>query len=128
MTRCQHIKVPAVGQKSTVNADMSLNVPNHPINAYIAGDGTDLDNTAVMLKVEEAAAAKVYGSQRTIQWMEVFAGEKATRISGPGQWLHEETLQAVRDYVVSILGPLTLPAGAGVRSLNVALRAVPTGA
>ncbi len=122
MTSYQHITVPAVGQKITVNADMSLNVPNHPIIPYIEGDGTGLDITPVMLKVVDAAVEKVYGGQRKIQWMEVFAGEKATRIYGPDVWLPEETLQAVRDYVVSIKGPLTTPVGGGIRSLNVALR------
>ena len=122
MTSYQHITVPAVGQKITVNADMSLNVPNPPIIPYIEGDGTGLDITPVMLKVVDAAVEKVYGGQRKIQWMEVFAGEKATRIYGPDVWLPEETLQAVRDYVVSIKGPLTTPVGGGIRSLNVALR------
>ena len=122
MTSYQHITVPAVGQKITVNADMSLNVPNHPIIPYIEGDGTGMDITPVMLKVVDAAVEKVYGGQRKIQWMEVFAGEKATRIYGPDVWLPEETLQAVRDYVVSIKGPLTTPVGGGIRSLNVALR------
>ena len=115
MTSYQHITVPAVGQKITVNAAMSLNVPNHPIIPYIEGDGTGLDITPVMLKVVDAAVEKVYGGQRKIQWMEVFAGEKATRIYGPDVWLPEETLQAVRDYVVSIKGPLTTPGGGGIR-------------
>ena len=122
MTHYQHIKVPAEGQKITVNADMSLNVPDQPIIPYIEGDGTGLDITPVMLKVVDAAVAKSYGGRRKIQWMEVFAGEKATRIYGPDVWLPEETLDAVRDYVVSIKGPLTTPVGGGIRSLNVALR------
>ena len=122
MTHYQHIKVPAEGQKITVNADMSLNVPDQPIIPYIEGDGTGLDITPVMLKVVDAAVEKSYGGRRKIQWMEVFAGEKATRIYGPDVWLPEETLDAVRDYVVSIKGPLTTPVGGGIRSLNVALR------
>ena len=122
MTTYQHIKVPAEGQKITVNADMSLNVPDQTIIPFIEGDGTGADITPVMLKVVDAAVAKAYGGQRKIQWMEVFAGEKATRIYGPDVWLPEETLQAVRDYVVSIKGPLTTPVGGGIRSLNVALR------
>ena len=122
MTHYQHIKVPAEGQKITVNADMSLNVPDQPIIPYIEGDGTGLDITPVMLKVVDAAVEKSYGGRRKIQWMEVFAGEKATRIYGPDVWLPEETLEAVRDYVVSIKGPLTTPVGGGIRSLNVALR------
>ena len=122
MTTFQHIQVPAEGQKITVNADMSLNVPDQPIIPFIEGDGTGGDITPVMLKVVDAAVAKAYGGQRKIQWMEVFAGEKATRIYGPDVWLPDETLQAVRDYVVSIKGPLTTPVGGGIRSLNVALR------
>ena len=122
MTTFQHIQVPAEGQKITVNADMSLNVPDQPIIPFIEGDGVGRDITPVMIKVVNAAVAKAYGGQRKIQWMEVFAGEKATRIYGPDVWLPDETLQAVRDYVVSIKGPLTTPVGGGIRSLNVALR------
>ena len=118
----QHIKVPTEGQKITVNADMSLNVPDLPIIPFIEGDGTGADITPVMLKVVDAAVAKAYGGTRKIQWMEVFAGEKATRVYGPDEWLPKETLDAVRDYVVSIKGPLTTPVGGGIRSLNVALR------
>lgn len=117
----QHIKVPA-GEKITVNADFSLNVPHNPIIPYIEGDGTGVDITPVMLKVVDAAVAKAYGGQRKIAWMEVFAGEKATRVYGPDVWLPEETLDAVKEYVVSIKGPLTTPVGGGIRSLNVALR------
>ncbi|MEP6825661.1 MAG: isocitrate/isopropylmalate family dehydrogenase, partial [Ramlibacter sp.] len=118
----QHIKVPAQGQKITVNTDMSLNVPDQPIIPYIEGDGTGQDITPVMLKVVDAAVAKAYGGKKKIHWMEVFAGEKSTKIYGPDVWLPEETLHAVRDYVVSIKGPLTTPVGGGIRSLNVALR------
>ncbi len=89
---------------------------------YIEGDGTGVDITPVMLKVVDAAVAKAYGGQRKIHWMEVYAGEKSTRVYGPDVWLPEETLHAVRDYVVSIKGPLTTPVGGGIRSLNVALR------
>ena len=118
----QHIKVPAGGQKITVNADFSLNVPDEPIIPYIEGDGTGADITPVMLKVVDAAVAKAYGGKRKIHWMEVYAGEKSTKVYGPDVWLPEETLDAVRDYVVSIKGPLTTPVGGGIRSLNVALR------
>ncbi len=118
----QHIKVPSQGQKITVNADMSLNVPDQPIIPFIEGDGTGMDITPVMLKVVDAAVAKAYGGKRQIHWMEVYAGEKSTNIYGPDVWLPEETLSAVRDYVVSIKGPLTTPVGGGIRSLNVALR------
>ena len=118
----QHIKVPAEGQKITVNADMSLNVPDQVIIPYIEGDGTGFDITPVMLKVVDAAVAKAYGGKRKIHWMEVYAGEKSTKVYGPDVWLPQETLDAVRDYVVSIKGPLTTPVGGGIRSLNVALR------
>lgn len=118
----QHIQVPAQGEKITVNADMSLNVPDEPIIPYIEGDGTGVDITPVMLKVVDAAVAKAYGGKRKIHWMEMYAGEKAIRVYGPDVWLPEETLQAAREYVVSIKGPLTTPVGGGIRSLNVALR------
>jgi isocitrate dehydrogenase len=118
----EHVQVPAGGQKITVNADFSLNVPEQPIIPYIEGDGTGLDITPVMLEVVDAAAEKSYGGKRKIHWMEIFAGEKATRIYGPDVWLPEETLQIVKDYIVSIKGPLTTPVGGGIRSLNVALR------
>ncbi|MBV8621138.1 MAG: NADP-dependent isocitrate dehydrogenase [Curvibacter sp.] len=122
MTRYQHIQVPADGHQITVNADNTLNVPDQPIIPYIEGDGVGRDITPVMLKVVDAAVAKAYGGQRRIHWMEVFAGEKATQIYGPDVWLPEETMAAVRDFVVSIKGPLTTPVGGGIRSLNVALR------
>ncbi|HTH59325.1 MAG TPA: NADP-dependent isocitrate dehydrogenase [Paraburkholderia sp.] len=118
----QHIKVPTGGDKITVNADFSLNVSDQPIIPYIEGDGTGFDITPVMLKVVDAAVEKAYGGQRKIHWMEVYAGEKATRIYGPDVWLPDETLDVVKDYVVSIKGPLTTPVGGGIRSLNVALR------
>jgi len=118
----QHIKVPTSGQKITVNADFSLNVPDEPILPFIEGDGTGADITPVMLKVVDAAVAKAYGGKRKIHWMEVYAGEKSTKVYGPDVWLPEETLDAVKDYVVSIKGPLTTPVGGGIRSLNVALR------
>ena len=118
----QHIKVPAQGEKITVNADNSLNVPDEPIIPFIEGDGTGIDISPVMLRVVDAAVARAYGGKKKIQGMEVFAGEKATKVYGPDVWLPEETLHAVKDYVVSIKGPLTTPVGGGIRSLNVALR------
>jgi len=118
----QHIKVPAQGQKITVNADNSLNVPDQPIIPFIEGDGTGVDITPVMIKVVDAAVAKAYGGKKKIHWMEVYAGEKSTKVYGPDVWLPQETLDAVRDYVVSIKGPLTTPVGGGIRSLNVAMR------
>ena len=122
MTSYQHIKVPAEGAKITVNTDMSLNVPDQPIIPFIEGDGTGGDITPVMLKVVDAAVARAYGGKKKIHWMEVYAGEKATKVYGPDVWLPEETLAAIKDYVVSIKGPLTTPVGGGIRSLNVALR------
>ena len=118
----QHIKVPAAGQKITVNPDFSLNVPDEPVIPFIEGDGTGADITPVMLKVVDAAVAKAYGGKRKIHWMEVYAGEKSTKVYGPDVWLPDETLEAVKEYVVSIKGPLTTPVGGGIRSLNVALR------
>ena len=117
----KHIKVPA-GEKITVNADFSINVPNNPIIPFIEGDGTGLDITPVMIKVVDAAVQKAYGGKRKIAWMEVFAGEKSTKVYGPDVWMPDETLEAVKEYVVSIKGPLTTPVGGGIRSLNVALR------
>ncbi|MDO9358785.1 MAG: isocitrate/isopropylmalate family dehydrogenase, partial [Polaromonas sp.] len=118
----EHIKVPAQGQKITVNADNSLNVPDEVVIPFIEGDGTGTDITPVMLKVVDAAVEKTYGGKKKIHWMEVYAGEKSTKVYGPDVWLPEETLAVVKDYVVSIKGPLTTPVGGGIRSLNVALR------
>jgi isocitrate dehydrogenase len=118
----QHITVPPAGQKITVNADCSLNVPATPIIPYIEGDGTGADITPVMKKVVDAAVRKAYGGERSIAWMEIFAGEKATRLYGADIWLPAEVLDVLKEYVVSIKGPLTTPVGGGIRSLNVALR------
>ena len=118
----QHIKVPKEGQKITVNNDFSLSVPDQPIIPYIEGDGTGIDITPVMIKVVDAAVAKAYGGRRKIVWMEIYAGEKSTKVYGPDVWLPDETLQVLKDYVVSIKGPLTTPVGGGIRSINVALR------
>ena len=117
----QKIIVPA-GEKITVNRDNSLNVPNQPIIPFIEGDGTGIDITPVMKKVVDAAVKNAYASKRRIAWMEVYAGEKAVKVYGNNTWLPDETLSAVRDYVVSIKGPLTTPVGGGMRSLNVTLR------
>ena len=122
MTCYQHIQVPTDGEAITVRADQSLHVPERPIIAFIEGDGTGRDVTPVMRKVVDAAVTRVYGTQRQICWMEVYAGEKATQLYGPDHWLPDETLQALRQSVVAIKGPLTTPVGGGIRSLNVALR------
>jgi len=121
------IIVPSTGQKITVNADSTLNVPNEPIIPFIEGDGIGVDITPPMIKVVNAAVNKAYGGVRKISWMEVYAGEKALKVYGQDKegkdiWLPTETMQAVRDYVVSIKGPLTTPVGGGIRSLNVSLR------
>ena len=118
----QHIHIPANGQKITVNPDNTLNVPDMPIIPFIEGDGTGVDITPVMRKVVDAAVAKAYGGRKQIAWMEVYAGEKSVKIYGADQWLPDETVQAVKDYVISIKGPLTTPTSGGIRSLNVALR------
>ena len=118
----QHITPPAEGEKIRVNADFSLDVPDHPVIPYIEGDGIGVDITPVMQKVVNAAVAKAYAGKRKISWMEIYAGEKSTRVYGENVWLPEETLQAAKEYVVSIKGPLTTPVGGGIRSINVALR------
>ncbi|MEN9424549.1 MAG: NADP-dependent isocitrate dehydrogenase, partial [Pseudomonadota bacterium] len=118
----QHINVPAQGEKITTNADYSLNVPNNPIIPYIEGDGIGVDISPVMIKVVDAAVQKAYGGARKIAWMEIFAGEKATQVYGEDVWLPDETVHAVKEFVVSIKGPLTTPVGGGIRSLNVKLR------
>src|SRR5574338_763646 len=118
----QHVTVPTGGAKIQVRPDFSLVVPDNPIVPYIEGDGTGVDITPVMIKVVDAAVAKAYGGKRKIHWMEIYAGEKATRVYGPDVWLPEETLKVLKDDVVSIKGPLTTPVGGGIRSLNVALR------
>lgn len=118
----QHIKIPTAGEKITVNPDFSLNVPAQPIIPYIEGDGIGVDITPVMKRVVDAAVEKAYHNKRKIAWMEVYAGEKSTQVYGSDVWLPEETLKAVKEYVVSIKGPLTTPVGGGIRSLNVTLR------
>ncbi len=115
-----HIKRPARGDKITINADASIDVPDDPIIAYIEGDGIGIDVTPAMLKVVDAAVQKAYRGKRRIAWMEIYAGEKANKLYG--QWLPDETLHALREFVVSIKGPLTTPIGDGIRSLNVAMR------
>lgn len=121
------ITLPQTGEKITVNVDNTLNVPNQPIIPFIEGDGIGVDITPPMIKVVDAAVNKAYSGARKISWMEVFAGEKAVKVYGKDKegkdtWLPAETMQAVRDYVISIKGPLTTPVGGGIRSLNVTLR------
>ena len=116
------IVVPSFGEKITVNSDNTLNVPDQPIIPFIEGDGIGVDITPPMMKVVNTAVEKAYGGKKKIAWMEVYAGEKATKIYDKDTWLPSETMQAVRDYVISIKGPLTTPVGGGIRSLNVSLR------
>lgn len=118
----QHINIPKDGEKIKVNQDLSLSVPDRPIIPFIEGDGTGIDITPVMKRVVDAAVSKAYGSKRKIEWMEIYAGEKATQAYGKDTWLPEETLEAMREYSVAIKGPLTTPVGGGIRSLNVSLR------
>jgi len=118
----QHIQIPSDGEKIGVAEDDSLQVPNRPIIPYIEGDGIGIDITPVMKDVLDAAVAKAYGGERSIAWMEIYAGEKSTRVYGEDVWLPQETLDAVKEFVVSIKGPLTTPVGGGIRSLNVTLR------
>lgn len=117
----QKIQIPAHGEKITTNADYSLNVPDKPIIPFIEGDGTGVDITPVMRKVIDAAVKKAYNGKKEIAWMEIYCGEKSAEMY-EGNWFPEETLHAIKDFVVSIKGPLTTPVGGGFRSLNVALR------
>ena len=118
----EHILQPDGGAAIAVGPDQSLQVPDRPIVPFIEGDGIGIDVTPVMRRVVDQAVRRAYGGARKIYWMEIYAGEKASRLYREGAWLPDETLQAMRDYVVSIKGPLTTPVGKGMRSLNVAIR------
>ena len=118
----QHIQVPAEGAKITAGADGSLNVPDNPIIPFIEGDGIGVDITPVMIDVVDAAVAKAYSGSKKIHWMEIYSGEKSLELYGEDQWLPQETLDAMKEFVVGIKGPMTTPVGGGIRSLNVALR------
>ena len=118
----QHVKAPSVGAKISVKSDLTLNVPDQPIIPYLEGDGIGIDISPVMIKVVDAAVAKCYAGKRKIAWMEVYAGEKSVKLYGENVWLPQETLDVIKDFVVSIKGPLTTPVGGGIRSINVALR------
>jgi isocitrate dehydrogenase len=117
----KHIQVPTEGDKITVNDDFSLNVPDNPIIPFIEGDGIGVDISPVMIDVVNAAVDKAYQGKKKISWMEIYTGEKAAELYD-GDWFPEETLDAIKEYVVGIKGPLTTPVGGGFRSLNVALR------
>lgn len=118
----QKIQAPGFGEKITMGADGKLCVPACPIVPFIEGDGTGPDITAAAMTVWNAAVKAAYGDARKIAWMEVYAGEKANAVYGPNTWLPDETVEACREYLVSIKGPLTTPVGGGIRSINVALR------
>jgi isocitrate dehydrogenase len=118
MSATTHVEVPAGGAKIVPGEP----TPDNPIIPFMEGDGIGVDITPVMRVVVDAAVEKAYGGARQIHWMEIYAGEKATRLYGSDVWLPDETLEAAREYSVSIKGPLTTPVGGGIRSLNVALR------
>jgi isocitrate dehydrogenase len=122
MPSYKHIKIPSMGQKITRDAEGRLHVPDYPIVLNIEGDGVGVDVTPVMKRVVDAAVERSYGGKRAIQWTEVYAGEKATRVYGKEVWLPEETLAAIKEYQLAIKGPLTTPVGGGIRSINVTLR------
>ncbi len=115
---------PRDGERITANNDFSLNVPDQPIIPFIEGDGIGIDVTPVMRRVVDEAVRRAYDGARRIYWMEIYAGEKAVKLYGSDQWLPEESLEAMRRYLISIKGPLTTPVGGGIRSLNVAIRQV----
>lgn len=115
------IKVPA-GERVTADASGKLQVPDRPIIGFIEGDGIGPDITAASMRIWNRAVEKAYGGKRQIAWMELFAGEKANRVYGEELWLPGETVDAIREYLIAIKGPLTTPVGGGIRSLNVALR------
>ena len=117
-----HIQVPADGEAITVNRDHSLNVPDRPIIPFIEGDGIGIDVSPVMIDVVEAAVKTAYGDKRKIEWMQIYAGQAAADKYGDDDFLPDETLHALREFVVSIKGPLTTPIGGGIRSLNVSIR------
>jgi isocitrate dehydrogenase len=118
----EKIQIPAQAEPITVQSDLTLHVPDHPIIPFIEGDGIGVDVTPAMMTVVNGAIKKAYGDRKKIGWMEIYAGEKAVSVYGSDQWLPKETLAAMQQFVVSIKGPLTTPVGGGIRSLNVAIR------
>ena len=116
------IVIPENGEKIKVDEHGNLTVPDNPILPFIEGDGIGSDITKAAMTVWNAAVAAAYGGDKKVSWMEIYAGEKATKVYGDDVWLPDETIAAVKDYHVAIKGPLTTPVGGGIRSLNVALR------
>ena len=115
------IQIPA-GDRIVADASGKLQVPDHPIIGFIEGDGIGPDITRASMQIWNRAVEKAYGGKRSIAWMELYAGEKANAVYGEPIWLPDETVDAIRDYLIAIKGPLTTPIGGGIRSLNVALR------
>jgi len=122
MANYEKLKRPESGTKITIGADGRLNVPNDPIVPFIEGDGTGPDIWRATRLVLDAAVEKAYKGERKIHWFEIYAGDKANEVYGPNTWLPKDTLEAIKEYVVAIKGPLTTPVGGGIRSINVALR------
>jgi isocitrate dehydrogenase len=124
MANYSKVTVPAEGEKIRIDAQHKLQVPDRPILPFIEGDGTGPDIWKASRYLLDEAVRKVYGGKRKIAWMEVYAGEKSLKVYGPGEWLPDETLEAFKEFLVGIKGPLTTPVGKGIRSLNVALRQI----
>ena len=116
------IKIPKNGEEIRIDSNLKLDVPNHPIIPFIIGDGIGIDITPAMQTVIDHTIKKAYGKTKKIEWMEVFAGQRATEVYGKNTWLPDETIDALTNYIISIKGPLATPVGGGIRSLNVALR------
>jgi len=119
----EKLKAPAQGSKITV-AEGRLVVPDDPIIPFIEGDGTGPDIWRASQRVFDAAVAKAFGGKKRVEWFEVYAGEKSLKVYGENVWLPDDTIAAIKDYIVAIKGPLTTPVGGGIRSLNVALRQI----
>lgn len=118
----QKTQKPEKGVPIKISSDGNIEVPDYPIITFIEGDGIGIDVTPVMRSVVDAAVRKAYNAKREIQWMEIYAGEKAVEVYGKDQWLPQETFDLIEEYIVSIKGPLTTPVAEGMRSLNVAIR------
>lgn len=123
MAKYVKLNPPTRGQKITIS-NGRLNVPDNPVIPFIEGDGTGPDIWRASKRVFDAVVKKAYNGKREIVWFEVFAGEKANKVYGPNTWLHDDTIEAFKEYLVGIKGPLTTPVGGGIRSLNVALRQI----
>ena len=123
MSTYKNIIVPEKGERITINEN-KLNIPDNPIIPFIEGDGIGPDIWKASQYVFDSAVEKAYGGKKKIEWMEVYAGEKALKVYGENVWLPDETIEAIKEFIVAIKGPLTTPIGGGIRSLNVALRQI----